>query len=405
VNNAEYNIAVVVILGLETATRQGSVALFDEGRVHAAAGDPARSHGQRLPGELLEFLHQHGRRLAEVDLFAVIGGPGSFTGLRVGMATIQGLALTLGRPVAAIPTLEAIAAAWRRDAPADPRVVAPCLDGQRGEVFFASYDRHQILPPQVGSPEDAGQALAAEHSGRAVVLVGDGAERYRDRLAVALPEAEMAPWPGTLADAAVRVAALQPARAGAPHALRPIYIRRPDAEVARDRRRPAPPPAPAGPPLPPGVTIHQARDPAEIAAVEALQRESFTNAWGVEAIRWELENTDVARLYVMRTAEGEVIAYCACWLIFDELHINSLAVADLRRRQGLAEALLRAVMHDARGSGAQAATLEVRRSNEPALRLYEKLGFRVEAVRRDYYQSPREDALVLWHRHLAGHSR
>jgi ribosomal-protein-alanine N-acetyltransferase len=80
-------------------------------------------------------------------------------------------------------------------------------------------------------------------------------------------------------------------------------------------------------------------------------------------------------------------------------------VADLRRRQGLAEALLRAVMHDARGSGAQAATLEVRRSNEPALRLYEKLGFRVEAVRRDYYQSPREDALVLWHRHLAGHSR
>jgi ribosomal-protein-alanine N-acetyltransferase len=147
------------------------------------------------------------------------------------------------------------------------------------------------------------------------------------------------------------------------------------------------------------VTIAPAA-PDDLAFVEALQRRTFSNPWGMDAIRWELENTDVARLLVMRHA-GHVIAYCACWLIFDELHINSLAVDESWRRRGLAVRLLRAVIADAVRSGARSATLEVRRSNDAARALYEGLGFRVEAVRRDYYQQPREDALLLWHRSLA----
>jgi ribosomal-protein-alanine N-acetyltransferase len=83
------------------------------------------------------------------------------------------------------------------------------------------------------------------------------------------------------------------------------------------------------------------------------------------------------------------------------LHINSLAIADVWRRQGLASRLLRDVCRDAHDAGATQATLEVRRSNTAALALYERLGFTCEGVRADYYQSPREDALVLWCRNLA----
>ena len=139
----------------------------------------------------------------------------------------------------------------------------------------------------------------------------------------------------------------------------------------------------------------------DLPAVEALQRRTFSNAWGIDAIRWELEHTDVARLYVMRLPSGQVIAYCACWLIFDELHINSLAVEESWRRRGLALKLLRKVIAEAVAAGARGATLEVRRSNDAARKLYEGLGFRVEGVRKDYYQQPREDALLLWHRALA----
>jgi ribosomal-protein-alanine N-acetyltransferase len=84
----------------------------------------------------------------------------------------------------------------------------------------------------------------------------------------------------------------------------------------------------------------------------------------------------------------------------DELHINSLAVAERWRRLGLATRLLDAVSREAQAEGATSATLEVRESNRAARALYERLGFRVEGVRRDYYQTPREDAIVLWNRDL-----
>ena len=138
----------------------------------------------------------------------------------------------------------------------------------------------------------------------------------------------------------------------------------------------------------------------EVNEIAVLQSETFTNPWSADSLRWEIANTDVARLYVMR-ADGGLIGFCACWVILDELHINSVAIGAAWRRQGLASRMLREVCRDALGSGATQATLEVRRSNTAALALYERLGFTCEGVRTDYYQTPREDALVLWHRNLA----
>ena len=154
-------------------------------------------------------------------------------------------------------------------------------------------------------------------------------------------------------------------------------------------------------PAEPLFVVSRASPQDDLSDVEALQRRAFTNAWGAEALRWELTNTDVARLYLMRSPGGALVAYCACWMVFDELHINSLAVDPAWRRRGLARRLLRDVFRDALGAGARSATLEVRRSNLAARVLYERLDFHVEGVRRDYYQEPREDALILWNRSLA----
>ena len=89
----------MVILALETATRRGSVAVWADGAAFACAGANDRTHAERLPGELVDCLAAHGRRLHDVTLLAVIAGPGSFTGLRVGMAAIQGLAMARGLQV------------------------------------------------------------------------------------------------------------------------------------------------------------------------------------------------------------------------------------------------------------------------------------------------------------------
>lgn len=396
----------MVVLALETVSRAGSVALWHDGACAALEGDPSRSHAERLPGEMLALLDAHGMSPADVSLLSVVTGPGSFTGLRVGVATVQGFAMARRIRTLGVPTLDALVTTWRLEHDEDVPLVA-CLDGQRGEVFVTAIDARAgqplaacrvLVPPMVATPDEAAVRLAevTDPAGR-LVIVGDGGVRYATTFARRLPGASIEPAPRPLAEAAAVLAVARAPEAGAPHALRAVYIRRPDVELTRERKALAG----AGDGVGRGWTIRRAAGDADLKAVEALQQQTFTNPWNAESIRWELENTDVARLYLLVDPDGRLIAYCSCWVVFDELHINSIAVDPAWRRQGAARMLLRHVMSEASSAGAVAATLEVRASNEPAIRLYESLGFRVEGVRRDYYRDPREDALILWNRRLS----
>jgi ribosomal-protein-alanine N-acetyltransferase len=149
------------------------------------------------------------------------------------------------------------------------------------------------------------------------------------------------------------------------------------------------------------VTIERLQGDADLDAVVALEATAFTNPWTRDMLDRELRQSDVARVYVLRTSNQPVTAFCACWVIFDELHINTIAVDPAHRREGLATKLMHHVFADAALEGVLRATLEVRRSNEAALRLYERLGFTVEAVRPRYYSQPEEDALILWRHGLS----
>lgn len=147
------------------------------------------------------------------------------------------------------------------------------------------------------------------------------------------------------------------------------------------------------------MRVERLTDPgaaADIDAVVALENESFTNPWPRETLVWELANSDVTRVYVLRDDADRAIAFCSVWLMFDELHINTLAVSPAHRRRGLATLLLTEIMAEAAREGARRATLEVRASNTAALELYARLGFTVSARRPGYYANPQEDALILW---------
>jgi len=147
------------------------------------------------------------------------------------------------------------------------------------------------------------------------------------------------------------------------------------------------------------MTVERLRDPnaaADIDAVAALEAESFTNPWPREQLVWELTNSDVTRVFVLRDDLGGIVAFCLCWVIFDELHVNTLAVAPAERLKGRGTLLMQHVLTETSKEGARKATLEVRASNQAALALYERLGFRVTATRPGYYTNPDEDALILW---------
>jgi ribosomal-protein-alanine N-acetyltransferase len=144
------------------------------------------------------------------------------------------------------------------------------------------------------------------------------------------------------------------------------------------------------------------RGPADLDGILAVDAESFLRPWTREMYEAELDNPAVTRIFVIRTLDRPVAGYCAAWFLLPEVHINNLAVRPELRRRGLASHLLGRVLQTALEAGGERATLEVRRSNHAARRLYEGLGFRVRGVRADYYTDPVEDALILWREPLVG---
>lgn len=105
-------------------------------------------------------------------------------------------------------------------------------------------------------------------------------------------------------------------------------------------------------------------------------------------------------LYLAAEEDGRLAGYGAVCVIAGEGEIQRIAVLEEFRRQGLGRKLLDAMVAAARNRGARAMTLEVRESNEPAIKLYFSAGFRTEAQRKDYYRNPREDALIMWNRSI-----
>jgi ribosomal-protein-alanine N-acetyltransferase len=147
--------------------------------------------------------------------------------------------------------------------------------------------------------------------------------------------------------------------------------------------------------LPPGWTVDTLAEP-DLDDVLAIEQASFTNPWTRQMFLWEFQNAGVSYGYVLRTPEWRVAAFCTVWIVLDEVHINNIAVRPECRGGGVGRALLEFVLRMGAGLGARRATLEVRRSNATAIKLYERLGFSVAGVRRNYYANPVEDALILW---------
>lgn len=232
---------VLLILALDTTTRRGGVALLRDQRVLAeTTGDPEVTHGQRLPADLMRTLEAAGVRLEDVALLAVADGPGSFTGLRVGIATMQGLAVARGLKVVPVSSLEALAHQAAGRIERTGALVAPWIDAQRGEVFAALYAPGAgdvVAPPSAATPEDTLRAWRGHIGPQPVVFTGDGAVRYRETIDEALgAQAAVLEPPACLAATIARLAAAHPERAVLPHAVVPVYVRRPDAELARERR-------------------------------------------------------------------------------------------------------------------------------------------------------------------------
>lgn len=154
-----------------------------------------------------------------------------------------------------------------------------------------------------------------------------------------------------------------------------------------------------------GLLLRQA-EPADVPALEALERTCFTHPWTAAQLADELAAGDPGFVLVLERPAGgggrRLCAYGSFRLVLDEMHVMNVAVAPPERRRGIARWLLRFAMGRAARRGARRALLEVRAGNREAVALYESLGFRRLGVRREYYREPVDDALVLAREGLSG---
>jgi tRNA threonylcarbamoyladenosine biosynthesis protein TsaB len=240
----------VLILSLDTTTKAASCAVARDGVVlNEEPIEPPRQLALQLPGALRDILDLSAIALEEIDAFAVAIGPGSFTGLRIGIATMQGLAFGRGKPLIGISGLTALRAV------ASPAFlgsrIATWVDAWRGDVYAALFeDGRQVGEPVVANPEALLDGMLSgsripDRGSRAglmandITFIGDGAETFRDLIVSRLGHAARIADPVVplLAGVIAVLATIDYAKGHRPppHAIRPLYVRRPDAELVRER--------------------------------------------------------------------------------------------------------------------------------------------------------------------------
>ena len=152
----------------------------------------------------------------------------------------------------------------------------------------------------------------------------------------------------------------------------------------------------------PGAGREQAGEPLcirrmsleDIPQVERIERETFSVPWSVEAFRSSLCQKDT--IYLVAEQAGEVCGYCGLYVSLDEGEIPNVAVDRRFRRRGIARAMLGELLRQGEARGVSSFFLEVRQGNAAALGLYEGLGFEAVGVRKNFYEKPREHAVIMW---------
>ena len=220
-----------LILSVETATLSGSVALArGEEIVAAFGGDAGISHSNTLLNDIDKLLHEARVDLSEIDLFAVATGPGSFTGLRIGIATVKGLAATLNRPCAGVPTLHAVALSAGESA----RTIA-LLPAGRGEVFaqLFSVTKEGLVTELDQATHISPQKLLVKYGSlESVLWSGEGAVANKELLKQQQGWQVVPPSPNLAAHvASLALTKFREKQLEHPDALQAIYVRPSDAEL------------------------------------------------------------------------------------------------------------------------------------------------------------------------------
>lgn len=396
----------LIALAFDTASEMlalcvGDVAGDDVRVIEAADAAAPRKSDQVLLSRASVMLERAQLAPADVDMVVVGRGPGSFTGVRIGIATAKGVACGLGCPVYGVSTLDAVAwHAWRGGVRGKIGVVE---DAMRKEVYPVRFELDdtgvtRLDLDNVAKPADV--AAAWVESAQPLTLLGDGLKKHAalfdDELFTLAPQELWTPDGEGLLQAYAALRDAGKLASGNPATLLPVYTRLSDAEEAERSKLSIVDTMPAS-----GVADGRAvgglflhpMSVNDAQAVAALQERAMPkDAWTCGKLADEVGRAD--RSWWVARKNGELVGCAGGQVVDGELCIFNVCIDPQERRQGIAQRLLERVTTDARALAADTVTLEVRCDNGPAIALYHALGLADVGVRPRYYHD-RADAMIM----------
>lgn len=385
------------VLAIDSSGLTATVAIVEDDQTIAEyTTNYKKTHSQTLLPMIDEMVRMVDADLKEIDAIAVAGGPGSFTGLRIGSATAKGLGLALDKPLIHVPTVDAMAYSMY----GCEDIICPIMDARRKQVYTGLYSfSHkkngdgglydepvfQVLRMQMAVPvEELIRHLNVYR--RCVVFLGDGVPVYKEMLAEGLkvPYSFAPSFMNRQRAAAVGALGIRYYEAGRYEAaaeFKPEYLRKSQAERERAEREKN------------AVPKVRRMTMEDGAAVAEMEHQLFPDAWSEKSILETLEQTNTICLIAEKA--GRTAGYLLAYTAADEAEIARIAVVKELQRQGAARALLAELESVCGSEGIKKILLDVRSGNGAARALYTSTGFKEDGIRQRFYENPVEDAILM----------
>ncbi len=373
------------ILALDSSGLAASAALINDEKVLGEFFiNYKKTHSQTLMPLVEDMLKALDFDKKDLDYIAISSGPGSFTGLRIGMAAAKGLCMALDKPLITIPTLDVIAYGLGEK----KGLVVPVMDARRGQVYYCIYkwEKGRLKMLCDYGAEEIGKVLEqVKNLGEEAVFAGDGVYPYGGEIMKA----------GFIIEGichriqrAGSLGALALLAAGENKAVNPkdaelMYLRKSQAERELEEKQKA------------EEISFRPMKKGDLDAIAELEKKCFpTSPWSKKMIEDDYKNG--LTYYIICEKAGKVIGYGGMWHVINEGHITNIAIAPEEQGKGFGRRLMNEIVSLAKEKRMIGITLEVRAGNKRALNLYESIGFKQEGIRPEYYSDTRESALIMW---------
>lgn len=366
------------VLGIDTSLSVATVALVDDEKILGEISVNVKNkHSETLMPIIKNLLDVTKTKPKEIEKIVCGVGPGSFTGVRIGVATAKAFAFSNNIKVIPVSTLDALACNIKYT---DKKIVS-IIDGKRNCVFTSSYKNMKRESAQTFC--DIEELLDSFGSDKNIIFNGDGAISYKnlilERNFQIAEEKDLFPSATNMIFFALEN--LQDEEISGKD-LKPIYLRKSQAE--RDYFL---------------KNIDEIKieimEEKHIDEVYEIEKNTFADPWSKNSFLTEILANQSAT-YFVATFFDEVIGYGGIWTVAGDGSVTNIAVREEYKKMGVGQKIVASIIKQAKEKKCDLISLEVRVSNEKAIKLYEKNGFKIVGTRKEYYNDNGEDAFVMY---------